>query len=982
MLYFIIGSKNDGPRPVRVTPLRLRVPNWAISASEALSYKRLCYIHYCQPVATVGLNLFPEVHLCAAFLYRGPKRKTPMSKTGKPRPARPIHSNVDSLQRAQLFQVVAEAATDAIITIDERSTILFVNETTERIFGYPVSKMMGREVTMLMPDYLRETHKRAVERYLETGSKHISWTAIKMTGLHSSGTEIPLEVSLGEHVQGKRRIFTGIVRDVSEREQSEALLRQSEAKYASMVHSSPDAITLRSLPDRRYIEVNEGFSKLTGYSTQEVLGKTPAELNLWVEPESHRATLQRLETEGRVSGDEFRFRTKSGEIRYGRASAVRVTVNGQTCMLSVTHDITDRKRTETALSQLASIVESSDDAIVGKALDGTIVSWNGGAERIYGYSASEVIGKPVSILLPSDQQDELPQILEKIRRDERIQHYETIRIRKNGQRINISVTISPVKDAEGMVVGASAIARDITERKRVAEKLQESESHFRSLVHDAPYGIYRITLDGRLLQVNPALVKMLGYESESELMRCDAEKDICADPETHQRLITNYWRKQDFRDVEAQWRRKDGKIITVKMTGHPVLEKADSPAYFEVFGEDITERRSLERQLLQSQKMEAIGRLAGGVAHDFNNLLGVILGHSDILDQQIGADGRLRKSVEATRQAAERAAALTMQLLAFSRKQVIEPTVIDLNASVLEIEKMLHRVIGEDIELAIRPQPGLWRVKADPGQLSQVLMNLAINSRDAMPGGGKLVIETANVELDTVYGRQHLGAKPGPHVMLAVSDTGIGMDSETLSHIFEPFFTTKETGKGTGLGLSMVYGIVKQSNGYIMAYSEPGRGTTFKIYFPRTEESAPLPRKEEEEILRGTEAVLVVEDEPALRELTCILLEDAGYKVLDSSGVEEALEMAKDLQRKIDLLLTDIVMPRMDGRELANQMLSLRPDLKVLFMSGYTDDVIVHRGALTQGTMLVQKPFTKRTLLRKVRETLDSQAQILSSENR
>lgn len=271
-------------------------------------------------------------------------------------------------------------------------------------------------------------------------------------------------------------------------------------------------------------------------------------------------------------------------------------------MLSVTHDITDRKRAEAGLSQLASIVESSDDAIVGKTLDGKIVSWNSGAERIYGYKASEVIGKPVGILMPNEQRDEVPQILERLKRDERIQHYETVRVRKGGQRINVSVTISPVKDAEGVIVGASAIARDITERKRVEEKLQESESHFRSLVHDAPYGIYRITLDGRLLQVNPALVKMLGYESEEELMRCDAEKDICRDPETHQRLVRDYWRKQDFRDVEAAWRRKDGKIITVIMTGHPVLEKDDSPPYFEVFAEDITERRSLERQLLQSQK--------------------------------------------------------------------------------------------------------------------------------------------------------------------------------------------------------------------------------------------------------------------------------------------------------------------------------------------------------------------------------------------
>src|SRR5229473_5250196 len=335
-----------------------------------------------------------------------------MSKPRKPKVARPLDSRRDSLQPAQLFRVVAETATDGIITIDERSIILFVNKASERIFGYPVSEMMGREVSMLMPDYLRETHRKSVGRYLQTGKKHISWTAIELRGLHRTGKEIPLEVSLGEHVHGKRRIFTGIVRDVSEREQSEALLRQSEEKYASMVHSSPDAITLRSLPDRRYLEVNEGFTRLTGYSAEEVLGKTPGELNLWLEPEPHRTTLQKLEAEGQVNGEEFRFRTKSGEIRYGQVSAVRVAMNGQPCMLSVTHDITDRKRAEAELSQLASIVESSDDAIVGKTLDGKIVSWNAGAERIYGYSAIEVVGKPVSILVPDEQRDEVPEILE------------------------------------------------------------------------------------------------------------------------------------------------------------------------------------------------------------------------------------------------------------------------------------------------------------------------------------------------------------------------------------------------------------------------------------------------------------------------------------------------------------------------------------------------------------------------------------------
>ncbi|HSY99338.1 MAG TPA: PAS domain S-box protein [Terriglobales bacterium] len=896
-----------------------------------------------------------------------------MSKPKKSKAAKAVPSNKEFPQPAQLFRVVAETATDAIVTIDEQSTILFVNTAAERIFGYAISEMIHQPVTMLMPHYLREAHRAAVGGYPQTGKKHFSRTAIKLTGLHRSGREFPVEVSLGEHVRGKRRIFTGIVRDISEREQSESLLRQSQEKYASMVHSSPDAITLRSLPDRRYLEVNEGFTRLTGYSAEEVMGKTPAELDLWVEQRPHQTTLQMVETEGQVQGEEFRFRTKTGEIRYGRLSAVRVVINGKPCMLSVTHDITDRKRAEAEASQLALIVESSEDAIVGKSLDGKIRSWNAGAERLYGYSASEVLGQPVRILIPPEQHDELPEILEKLKRDERVQHYETIRVRKDGRRINVSTSISPVKDSEGKIIGASAIARDVTQRKSVEAQLQKSEAQFRSLVHDAPYGIYRVTMDGRLLHVNPAFTAMLGYDSQEELMRLNMEKDVYRDPQSRRRFLKEYGHGQDFRGVEAEWRKKDGKFITVRVTGHPILEKDNSIAYFEIFAEDITERRSLERQLLQAQKMEAIGRLAGGIAHDFNNLLSVILGHSDILEQQVATNGAMRKSVEATRNAAERAAALTLQLLAFSRKQVIEPAVVDLNTSVTEIQKMLHRVIGEDVELAIRLQPDLGYIKADPGQLGQVLMNLAVNSRDAMPSGGTLAIETANVELDETYVRQHLGARPGQFVMLAVSDTGIGMDSDTLSHIFEPFFTTKDPGKGTGLGLSMVYGIIKQNNGYIMAYSEPGRGTTFKIYFPRSEETLPASLTARKAIQGGTETILLVEDEVALRELTRLLLEDAGYTVLESPGVEEAIATAKDLHLKIDLLLTDVVMPRIDGRELASQLVALRPNLKILYMSGYTDDVLVNRGSLTQAAILVQKPFTKNTLLQKVRETLDAQ---------
>jgi signal transduction histidine kinase/ActR/RegA family two-component response regulator len=379
-------------------------------------------------------------------------------------------------------------------------------------------------------------------------------------------------------------------------------------------------------------------------------------------------------------------------------------------------------------------------------------------------------------------------------------------------------------------------------------------------------------------------------------------------------------------------------------------------------------------QLEQIQKMDAIGRLAGGVAHDFNNLLTVILGRTEILLEPLPPEDPMRRGIELIRRTAGRAAELTRQLLAFSRKQVLEPVVLDLNTVATEMKDMLGRLIGEDIALLTTPSPGLGRVKADRGQIEQVLMNLAVNARDAMPQGGRLILETAEVELDEEYARRHVGARPGPHVMLAVSDTGTGIPREIRSQIFEPFFTTKEPGKGTGLGLATVYGIVKQSGGYIEVESEPGRGTTFRIYLPRFDapsaagDRGPRPAA----ATGGTETILLVEDEEGVRELARDILRANGYTVLEARNGPEALLICERHQGPLDLLLTDVVMPRMSGRELAERLAPLRPDLRVLYMSGYTDDAVIRHGVLGAGTAFLQKPFTPAVLVQRVRETLDT----------
>jgi signal transduction histidine kinase/DNA-binding response OmpR family regulator len=430
-----------------------------------------------------------------------------------------------------------------------------------------------------------------------------------------------------------------------------------------------------------------------------------------------------------------------------------------------------------------------------------------------------------------------------------------------------------------------------------------------------------------------------------------------------------------FNGLIVEWKRKDGTGTAVRVSGRAVSDGKKGRT-FELFAEDVTERRALEQQLRQSQKMEAVGRLAGGVAHDFNNLLMVISGYSEFLLDRLGPDPALRGPAQEIASAAVRATSLTRQLLAFSRKQMLAPKILDLNSVVTENLKMLNRMIGEDIELMMVPAADLGTVRADAGQIEQVIMNLAVNARDAMPAGGKLTIETSNVSLDEDYARFHAPLRPGNYVMLAISDTGAGMDSETQSHIFEPFFTTKGP-KGTGLGLSTVYGIVKQSGGYIWVYSEAGKGTTFKVYLPRVADTVEAPAQvaipaESTATEPGTETVLLVEDETNLRYLARQFLEKQGYRVVEAADGAAAMQIAVAHEGMIHLLLTDVIMPGMNGRELAQRISEIRPNVKVLYMSGYTENVIGSNGTLDAGVRLLQKPFTLRDLKSKVREVLDS----------
>jgi PAS domain S-box-containing protein len=508
---------------------------------------------------------------------------------------------------------------------------------------------------------------------------------------------------------------------------------------------------------------------------------------------------------------------------------------------------------------------------------------------------------------------------------------------------------------------------------REREAHRRLEATLRELVERAPVGIYRSTPDGQILSANTAMVRMLGYDALDDVLRLDLARDVYADPAERARLLDrDTYTDREYDEVSATWKAKNGRRLDVQLSVRAARNAQGAVEFYETFVKDVTDQRRLEAQFLQAQKMEAVGRLAGGVAHDFNNLLTVMLSYSSLLLEDWPADHPDRDDVEQIKKAAEGASSLTRQLLAFSRQQVLEPKHTDVNAVVLHIEKLLVRLLGEDVRLEARLADDAGTIKVDPGQLEQVIVNLAVNARDAMPAGGVLTIETANMEMDETYVSAHPIAAAGGYVMLAVSDTGTGMDEATQARIFEPFFTTKEPGKGTGLGLATVHGIVRQSNGFIWLYSEVGRGTSFKIYLPRVDAPAQIAPMPPALAAGNGETVLVVEDMDAVRRATCRMLERQGYKVLDAANGAAALALAAAHDGPIHLLLTDVVLPGLDGRQIAERLLQTRPQVRVLYMSGYTDHAVIHNGVLEPGIAYLQKPLTPRTLGQKLREVLQT----------
>ncbi len=610
-------------------------------------------------------------------------------------------------------------------------------------------------------------------------------------------------------------------------------------------------------------------------------------------------------------------------------------------------------------------------AVVLLDATGHVLTWNLGVERLIQYQASEILGRHYSAFYPApDVAAGKPARLLRAARVHGRHEEEGWRVRKDGSRFWAHVLLTALEDEAGRLRGFAEITRDLTEQRR-------SEKLLRAVLNHTIDAVISIDHRGLVQTFNKTAEAVFGYAAAEVIGK--NVKILMPEPYRgeHDGYIGNYLRTGVPKIIGVggrlvQGRRKNGETFPAELF---VTEfTLSGERHFTGLIRDVTERTKLEEQLRQTQKMEAIGQLSGGVAHDFNNLLTVINGYAELLLGRFGPDDPARALLAGIHMAGERAGTLTRQLLAFSRRQVLAPKVLDLNAEVSDLEKMLRRLIGEDILLATVYDPALGPVKVDPSQIHQVLMNLAVNARDAMPRGGRLTIETRNVMLDEAYGRTHPGVPPGRYSMLAVSDTGTGMDEATRARIFEPFFTTKEPGKGTGLGLAVVHGIVTQSQGHIAVYSEPGHGTTFKVYFPQVRE----PRSSAKShpglapaMPRGRETVLLVEDEDAVRALARHVLRSCGYTVLEAANGKEAVHFAQSHAGPVDLLVSDVVMPHLGGRQLAERLRALRPTLKVLFTSGYTDDAIVRHGVLEAEFAFLQKPFTPSALAQKVREVLD-----------
>jgi PAS domain S-box-containing protein len=1019
------------------------------------------------------------------------------------------HNSFPLAESEERYRIVAETASDAIVTIDRDSIIQFANPGAERLFGHKVKDMLGQKLTMLMPEMIRPSHLSGIKHYLSTGERNLDWNNIETTALRKDGAEIPINISFGEYKSGDQHLFTAIIRDVTERKWAEERLLESEEDFRGLVEATTQYVwqldergNLHEFPQWWVELTGQGYEESRNYGWLEFIHpddreqvkqayvraletQTQATLTLrlrdkdgnykffaargvplfredgrfrkWIctlaninermkaehelrrSEERFRALVQAsaqavwtAERDGSskelfewftelcgkpiTSVDEIvrvmhpddiepssrawakaledrslfdyvcRFLTRDGDYRYfaSRGYPMFDADGNFRQWIGTFTDVTDKIRAQESLEKseihLRTIINSSPECIKVVDSRGRLIEMNRAGLAVVGAESFEQIdGQPALQLVAPEFRDQFAEMHSRVLNGSN-ESLEFEIIRLDGERRWVETHAVPLRDQRGNITSVLSVARDMTDRRAASEALVKSEERFRELFENANDLIYTHDLEGNFTSLNRAGETITGYTRDQALKL--NIRDVVAPEYLEQagRMTDTKLSGEAATAYETVIVRKDGRRIPIEVSTRLILENG-VPAGVQGIARDVTERheseealRKSEEQLAQAQKLESIGRLAGGIAHDFNNMLTAINGYSELTLRRLSLDDPLRKNIEEIRKAGKRSADLTNQLLAFSRRQMLQPQIIDLNDTIEETAVMLRRLIGEDIELSMNLAGDIGRISADRGQLAQILVNLVVNSRDAIPETGSIIIETKNVNLDEGYSQKHFSISPGRYVMLAVSDTGHGIDEETRKHIFEPFFTTKETGKGTGLGLATVYGIVKQSGGNIWVYSEVDKGTTIKIYFPRVEDAAeinttPLTTND---FRFGSEKILLVEDEEVVRSLAREVLESCGYSVTEARNGVEALEIVNNGELKIDMLMTDVVMPEMGGRELAEKLAGIYPKLKILFTSGYTDSAATRHGFLDEGANFLPKPFTFNDLAQKVREMLDA----------